>query len=172
MKRIATDIVVMAAAGVLFLGVAAQAQRDDSLQVGARHRITLPAFADRPGPQFPASRWLAGALVGQRRDTLLLQPHPSTGVVAVSITAVDHLERSRGVSRAASGFEGAVGGALVGALLGSFFYDIGVRGTNFNTRWQAVGIMAANGAGGGLFAGVLFPTERWKRVATPKLLQP
>ena len=36
----------------------------------------------------------------------------------------------------------------------------------------AVGIMAANAAGGGLFAGVLFPTERWKRVATPKPLQP
>ena len=172
MKRIVTDIVLMAAAGVLLFGAAAQAQRDDSLQVGARYRITLPEFADRPWPQFPPSRWLAGALVEQRRDTLLLQPHPSTGVIAVPFTSIDRLERSRGVSRVASGFEGAVGGALLGAVMGSLVYDIGVRGTNFNTRWQAVGIMAANAAGGGLVAGVLFPTERWKRVATPKPLQP
>ena len=41
-----------------------------------------------------------------------------------------------------------------------------------NTRWQAVGIMAAHSAGGGLVAGFLFPTERWKRITTPKLLQP
>jgi len=172
MKGIATRLLAVTAAGVLFFGDAAQAQRDDSLQVGARYRITLPEFADRPGPQFPPSRWLAGALVEQRRDTLVVRPHPSTGVIAVPFTSIDRLERSRGVSRAASGFEGAIGGALVGALLGSLVYDIGVRGTNFNTRWQAVGIMAANSAGGGLVAGVLFPTERWKRITTPKPLQP
>ena len=172
MKRIATDFLATAAAGVLFFGVTAQAQRDDSLQVGARYRITLPEFADRPWPQSPQSRRLAGALVERQRDTLVIRPHPTTGVVAVPFTSIERLERSRGVSRAASGFEGAVGGALMGALLGSLVYDMGVRGTNFNTRWQAVGIMAANSAGGGLVAGVLFPTERWKRITTPKPLQP
>ena len=73
MKGIATHFLAVTAAGVLFFGDAAQAQRDDSLQVGARYRITLPEFADRPWPQFPPSRWLAGALVEQRRDTLVVQ---------------------------------------------------------------------------------------------------
>lgn len=66
-----------------------------------------------------------------------------------------------------SGVEGAIGGAVAGALLGSFVYDRDVRGPGFNTRWQAVGTMAAHSAVAGLLAGAIFPSERWKRVTTP-----
>ena len=146
----------------------AAAQKSDTLQVGARYRITLPEFADRPGPQFPPSRWLTGELVERRGDTLVMRPHPTTGAVAVPLSSIHRLERSRGVSRVVSAVEGAFGGALVGTILGNVFYDLGVRGSGFNTRWQATGTIAAHAAGGGLLAGALFPSEKWKRVANPQ----
>ena len=159
--------VAMALLGTLCVGTPAGAQRGDSLQVGARYRITLPKFADRPGPQFPQSRWLAGELVERRGDSLIVRPHPTTGNVAVPFASIDRLERSRGVSRAASTFEGAVGGALVGAVIGSIVYGFDVRAPGYNTFWQSVGTSAAHGAGAGLVTGLLFPTERWKRVRKP-----
>jgi hypothetical protein len=145
----------------------AVAQRDDALQVGARYRVTLVKFPDRIGTQMPADRWLAGELVERRADTLVLRPHPATGSVAVPATAIDRLERSRGVSRATSAFENALGGAVAGGIGGYFLYDSGLRGINFNKPWQAVGISAATGAIGGLIGGLLFPVERWRRVDKP-----
>ena len=158
-----TLVVITSLAGA----VGARAQKSDTLQVGVRYRITLPKFADRPDPQFPASRWLMGELVERRGDSLVVRPHPTTGAVAIPLSSIHRLERSMGVSRVASAVEGAFGGALIGAILGNVFYDLGVRGTGFDTRWQATGTMAAHAAAGGLAAGVVFPSERWKRVASP-----
>ena len=167
MKPSRRTIPMFVVAASFALASDAGAQSSDTLQVGARYRITLPKFADRPDPQFPASRWLTGELVERRGDSLVVRPHPTTGAVAVPLSSVHRLERSRGVSRLASAVEGAFGGALVGAILGNVFYDLGVRGTGFDTRWQATGTMAAHAGGGGLLAGALFPSERWKRVASP-----
>jgi len=97
----------------------------------------------------------------------VLRPHPATGSVPVPATAIDRLEISRGVSRATSAFENAVGGAIAGGVSGYFLYDSGLRGTNFNKPWQAVGIGAATGAIGGLIGGLIFPMERWRRVEKP-----
>jgi hypothetical protein len=146
---------------------AARAQRGDSLRVGARYRVTLAKFPDRVGPQLPPDRWLAGELIERRADTLVLRPHPGTGSVPVPATAIDRLEVSRGVSRATSAFENALGGAVGGGLTGFLLYRTGLRGTNFHKPWQAVGISAASGAAGGLISGLLFPVERWRRVARP-----
>ena len=146
---------------------AALAQRDAALQVGARYRVTLVKFPDRVGPQLPTDRWLAGELVERRGDTLVLRPHPAIGSVPVPAAAIDRLEISRGVSRATSAFENALGGAIVGGAWGYLLYDSGLRGTNFNKPWQAVGIGAATGAVGGLISGLIFPTERWRRVEKP-----
>jgi hypothetical protein len=159
--------VTLALLGALGTSTSAHAQRGDSLQVGVRYRVTLPKFADRPGPQFPQSRWLAGELVGRHGDTLEIRPHPTTGTVAVPIVAIDRLERSRGVSRAASAFEGAVGGALIGALFGNVAYGIDPGRSDFDSRWEATWTSAAFTAGAGLLAGLLFPAERWKRVDKP-----
>ena len=158
----------LALLGAVCASAPARAQRGDSLQVGVRYRVTLPKFADRPGPQFPQSRWLAGELVGRRGDTLEIRPHPTTGTVAVPIVAIDRLERSRGVSRAASALEGVVGGALVGALFGNLAYAIDSRRSEFDSRWEATWTSAALTAGAGLLVGLLFPTERWKRVEKPR----
>lgn len=163
--RLVTLLLVVVAS--LALTFDAGAQKGDTLQLGARYRITLPEFANRPGPQPPPSRWLTGELIERRGDTLVVRPHPTTGAVAVPFSSIHRLERSRGVSRVVSAVEGTFGGALVGAILGNVFYDLGVRGSGFNTRWQATGTIAAHGAGGGLLAGALFPSEKWKRVATP-----
>ena len=157
---------------VMILGVVAApalAQRGDTLQVGARYRVTLAKFPDHVGPQFPPERWLSGELVERRADTLMLRPHPATGSVSVPATAIDRLEISRGVSRATSAFENAFGGAVVGGLWGWLLYDSGLRGTNFHKPWQAVGISAAIAGGGGLIAGLVFPNERWRRVEKPAM---
>ncbi|MFL5605790.1 MAG: hypothetical protein ACJ8AD_05030 [Gemmatimonadaceae bacterium] len=154
----------------MMLGVVtppALAQRDDALRVGARYRVTLVKFPERVGPQLPMDRWLAGELVERRVDTLVLRPHPATGLVPVPVAAIDRLEVSRGVSRGVSAFENAFGGAVAGGLTGLFLYRSGLRGTNFQKPWQAVGISAASGAAGGLISGLLFPTERWRRVDKP-----
>lgn len=167
MKQSRRMVQTLVAVASLTLAVDARAQRGDTLQVGARYRITLPEFADRPGPQAPPSRWLTGELVERRGDSLVVRPHPTTGAVAVPLSSIHRLERSRGVSRVASAVEGAVVGALSGVVLGNVVYELGLRGSGFDTRWQSMGTMAAHAGGAGLVAGALFPSERWKRVATP-----
>lgn len=151
----------------LALASAAAAQQRDTLEVGARYRITLPEFADRPGPQPSPTRWLTGTLVERRGDSLVVRPHPTTGAVAVPVSSIHRLERSRGVSRAASAVEGAVGGGLAGLILGNVVYELGLRAPGFNTRWQSMGTMAAHAGGAGLLTGALLPSERWKRIANP-----
>jgi hypothetical protein len=168
MKR--SSSAVRAVFAILILGVVAApalAQRDDPLQVGARYRVTLAKFPDHAGPQFPAERWLSGELVERRADTLVLRPHPATGTLPVPAAAIDRLEISRGVSRATSAFENAVGAGVLGGAWGWLLYDYGLRGTNFRKPWQAVGISAAIAAGGGLLLGLIAPNERWKRVDKP-----
>lgn len=167
MKSSALLSVAVALLAITCLAAPVPAQRNDSLQVGVRYRVTLPEFAGRPGPQFRQSRWLTGELVGRHADSLVLRPHPTTGTVSVPLASVDRLERSRGVSRATSAFEGAVGGALAGALFGAIAYGIDSRDSEFNSRWEAIGTSAAFTAGVGLVVGLLFPSERWKRVDTP-----
>jgi hypothetical protein len=139
----------------------------DSLVAGARYRITLPKLPDRIGPQFREERWLTGELVAVRGDSLVLRPHPLTTGVAVPFVAIDRLERSRGVSRAGSAIEGAIGGAILGALAGFTLYDHGLDGPNFATRGRSVGTVAAYAGSIGLLTGILFPTERWRRVDAP-----
>lgn len=152
---------------LLLQSSSADAQRGDSLQVGARYRVTLAKLPDRIGPQLPQERWLMGELTAQRGDSLVLRPHPLTGTVAVPLSAVDRLEISRGVSRGTSAAENTIGWGLLGALWSWELYHVGLRGTNFDKPWHAVGTGAAIGAGTGLLTGILFPTERWRRVRKP-----
>jgi hypothetical protein len=160
-------ITLLLATALLAAAPAARAQDSEALQLGVRYRVRLPKLPNVDGPQFPNGRMLAGELVERRADSLVLRPHPSTSTVAVPLSAVERLEKSRGISRAASAVEGAVGGAVVGALIGLIFYELDVRGSGFDTRWEAVGTVAGNTALGGFVAGLLFPAERWKRVDTP-----
>jgi hypothetical protein len=157
----------LAIAGLLASADAARGQRSDSLLTGVRYRVTLPEFPNRPGHQPREERHLAGELVARRADSLVLRPHPLTGEVAVPLAAVTRLERSRGVSRAASAIEGAIGGAFVSGLAGWGLYERDLRGPGYNTRGQAIGTSAAIGAATGLLVGLLFPMEKWRRVDVP-----
>jgi hypothetical protein len=167
MKRRSKGILLVLGAAMFVVAPAARAQEGEALQLGARYRVRLPKVPDMDGPQFPNGRLLAGALVEQRGDSLILRPHPTTGSVAVPLSSVERLEKSRGISRIASAVEGAVGAAVAGALFGLVLYELDVRGSGYNTAWQAVGTSAGNAAIGGFAVGLLFPSERWKRVDKP-----
>ena len=162
-----TGLALLLSGLLLGSATAAPAQQGEALQLGARYRVRLPRLPDVDGPQFPNGRLLAGALVERRGDSLVLRPHPTTGSVAVPLASVERLEKSRGISRIASAVEGAVGAAVAGALFGLVLYEFDVRGSGYNTRWQAVGTSAGNAALGGFAVGLLFPAERWKRVDKP-----
>lgn len=163
-RRAATLAVTSAS---LALAFDASAQRGDTLQVGVRYRITLPDFPDRPDPQLAPSRWLTGTFVGRRGDSVLVQPHPTTGVVAVPLASIDRLERSRGISRLGGALENGIAGAAFGALFAAVFYDRYVHSNGFETRGRAAGTVAAYVGGSAFIASALFPTERWRRIAKP-----
>ena len=167
MRRRSMSVAWVVMLGLLMAPAVARGQRGDSLQVGGRVRVTLRDFPGRPGPQPIQGRWLSGELVARRADSLVLRPHPQTGEVAVPMSAVTRLERSRGTSRLGSGVEGAVGAAVVSAVLGWNLYERKLHGPGFNTRGQAIGTSAAVGGAIGLLVGILFPSERWKRVDVP-----
>ena len=157
----------IAAAGLLASAPSTHAQEGDSLATGVRYRITLPKLSTLSGPQFPGTRWLTGELTERRGDSLVVRPHPTASTVSVPLASVDRLERSQGVSRLASGVEGAVVGAIFGVAVGSILYELGVRESGFRTWGQAVGTMAAHAGGGGLVTGLVLPSERWKRIRVP-----
>jgi hypothetical protein len=165
--RYGRTLLLLLAATMFAAPQTARAQEGESLQLGARYRVRLPKLPDVDGPQFPKGRLLAGALVERRGDSLVLRPHPTTGSVTVPLSSVERLEKSRGISRIISAVEGAVGAAAVGALFGFVDYQLDVRGSGYDTRWQAIGASAGNAALGGFAVGLLFPAERWKRVEKP-----
>jgi hypothetical protein len=79
--------------------------------------------------------------------------------------SVRRLEVSRGVSRPASAFERAVGGAIGGAVTWAAMNDRRRGGgPHYRTDWLAACVGASWGAGFGALVGFVFPSERWHRV--------
>ena len=160
-RRLAT----LAAITVLTTATLAAQAAPAPVAVGARVMLTLPD----PGPHRfgvrPPERWLVGELVAVTADTLAVRPHPLLEPVRVPRSILRRLHVSRGApSRWRSAASGAVGGALVGLLWGHGLYDIGLRGRRVESQAQARATGAMFGAPTMAFLGVLFPTERWRRV--------
>jgi hypothetical protein len=144
--------------------VATRAQFPVDVQPGTRVRVWLPEPTRQE--QSPEHRMVVrGTVESVNGDALRVAIPGTQGSLTIPRTSVRRLDVSKGVSRAASGFERMVEGAVVGAIYAALMNDPGRRnGPSFRTDWEAAGVGAGIGAGAGLFVGVVAPYERWRRV--------
>jgi hypothetical protein len=144
--------------------VTARAQFPLDVQPGTRVRVWIPEATRQD--QSPEHRMVVrGTVESVNSDAVRVAIPGTQGSLTIPRTSVRRLDVSKGVSRAASGFERAVQGAIVGAIYTALMNDPGRRnGPNFRTDWKAAGVGAAIGGAAGLFVGVIAPYERWRRV--------
>jgi hypothetical protein len=131
------------------------AQALDPLRVGARVSVIMRDSSCRSlWRRCNVGAGLGGTLVRVTSDTLFVQYGPSA---ALSVPRVpgQHIYVSAGVSRVRSALRGAAVFGVVSGLV--------VAQTDASRRSMVQ--TAAGVAIGGLAAGALLPTERWKRVA-------
>ena len=155
--------VVAALAAVTSAPMTLRAQFPANVQSGARVRLWIPEpYRQAEGPLH--RQLLRGTVAGVTPDALLLSIN-GAGAISIPRGSVRRLEISRGVSRPASGFERAVGGAIGGAVSWALLNDPRRRGgPHYGTDWRAAGVGASWGAGIGALTGLIFPYERWQRV--------
>ena len=160
LPALALSALLVAAAPTL-----AQAQLSDRVQSGARVRVWIPEPWLQDGGPWKRQQ-LRGTVAAVCPDTLHLTLPGTDGTIAVSRASIKRLDVSRGrPSRVASGFERAIGGAIVGAAAAALQNDPdNDEWPNYSSDWRAAGQGAIYGAAFGAAIGIIFPTERWKRV--------
>ena len=153
---------VVALASVAFS--AAGAQFPERVRSGVRVRVWLPEAQQQDNT--PWRRQLLRATVSDvDADTLRLVVPGATGSLAVARADIRRLDVSKGTSRVASAFERAVAFAVVGAISAALENDpAGSEWPNYSRDWRAAGEGAKWGAALGAVVGLVFPTERWRRV--------
>jgi hypothetical protein len=160
----------VAAALALLAGLpgALAAQFPADVNVGTRIRVWMPE--PRRQAEGPLRRQLLrGTVAAFSSDTLRLSVPGAIGTLAIPRASVRRIEVSRGLSRPASAFERAVGGAIAGAASWASLNDPRRRGgPHYRTDWRAAGVGASWGAGVGALGGFLWPSERWRRVRMPR----
>ena len=141
-----------------------RAQSPSPLQPGTRVRIWLPEASQQS--EGPARRQLLrGTIESTAGDTLRVSIPRAIGTLEIPRSSVRRIDVSQGVSRPASAFERAVGGAMGGAVTYALMNDPKrTGGPHYRTDWRAAGVGAAWGAGIGAVVGFVFPHERWHRV--------
>lgn len=150
---------------VLFIGPSlASAQFPTEVRPGTRVRVWIPEAVRQE--QAPERRQvLRGSVESIDGAALRLRVPGTGGSLSVPRAAVRRIDVSRGVSRAASMFERAAGGAIGGAIFFGLMNDPNRSGgPHYRTDWRAAGVGAAWGAGIGGAIGLIWPYERWRRV--------
>lgn len=142
----------------------ADAQFPAEVQPGMRVRVWIPETVRQE--QAPDRRQLLrGTVESIDGGILRLRVRGTTGSLAIPRASVRRLDVSRGVSRGASMFERAAGGALGGAIVFALLNDPRrAGGPHYRTDWRAAGVGAAWSAGIGAVVGFTWPYERWRRV--------
>jgi hypothetical protein len=142
----------------------ADAQFPNAVQPGTRVRVWVPETVRQE--QAPDRRQLLRGTVESLDGTTLRLRVPGTaGSLAIPRASVRRLDVSRGVSRGASMFERAAGGAIGGAVTFALLNDPHrAGGPHYRTDWRAAGVGAAWGAGIAGVIGFAFPYERWRRI--------
>jgi hypothetical protein len=142
----------------------ADAQFPTEVRPGTRVRVWVPE-PNRQADGPDRKQLLRGTVESVNAGTVRLGVPGTTGSLAIPRASVRRLDVSKGVSRGASMFERAVGGALAGAIVfGAMNDPRNSTGPNFRTDWEAAGVGAALGAGFGAVVGLIWPYERWNRV--------
>lgn len=143
----------------------AAAQFPDDVRAGARVRVWVPeASRQSEGPN--KRQLLRGTVESVDAGTVRVRiPGTAGSPLAIPRTSVRRLDVSKGVSRAASAFERALGLGLATGITFALFNDPDrADGVNFRTDWEAFGVGTAIGAGFGAVVGAIWPYERWRRV--------
>ena len=155
-------LVFVLAAG---MPLAARAQFPARVESGARVRVWVPEPWLQDGGPWKRQQ-LRGTVTAVGPDTLHLSVPGTDGTIAIARTNMKRLDVSRGrPSRAASAFERAFGGAVVGAITIALRNDPrGSEWPHYSSDWRAAGQGAIYGAAFGAAVGLIFPTERWRRV--------
>ena len=141
-----------------------RAQFPSTLQPGTRVRVWLPEA--RQQAERPMRRHLVrGTIESTAGDTLRITIPRAIGTLEIPRSSVRRIDVSQGVSRPASAFERAAGGAIGGAVTNALMNDPKrTGGPHYRTDWRAAGVGAVWGAGIGAVVGFVFPHERWHRV--------
>jgi hypothetical protein len=131
----------------------ARAQFPSNVGIGTRVRVIVPdTLRQEWGPPV---QLLRGDVAAITRDTLVLQLHATSSPLSIPRSSIRRLERSLGVNR----FESALRGALFGAITVGLAHLV-----DDDPSWREFGDGAAVGAPVGFVLGVIWPTERWRRV--------
>jgi hypothetical protein len=152
------------ALSLLAASSAASAQFPSEVQPGTRIRVWIPEAARQD--QTPEHRQLLRGSVESIDGSILRLGIPGTsGSLAISRASIRRLDVSRGVSRGASMFERAAGGAIGGAITYALMNDPRRRGgPHYKRDWRAAGVGAEWGAAVGAVIGFVLPHEGWRRV--------
>jgi len=159
---------VFATVAVIVGTSAARAQFPADVQRGQRVRVWLPE--SYPQMNSPAHRQLMRGIVDDvAADTLRLSVPGAVGSLAIPRASIRRLDLSRGKpSRIASMLERGIGGAIVTGLVFAATNAIYTSNDNFATQydsnWDAALAGAAWGGGLGAAIGLVWPTERWRRL--------
>jgi hypothetical protein len=142
----------------------ARSQFPDAVQRGTRVRVWVPEPSRQQEGPF-RRQLVRGTVESVDADMLRLRVPGTLGSIAIPRTSVRRLDVSRGVSRGASMFERAAGGAIGGAITYALMNDPRRRGgPHYRRDWRAAGVGASWGAGIGGVIGFILPHERWRRV--------
>jgi len=149
---------------LLFAPSFAEAQFPAEVRPGTRVRVWIrEGERQAEGPN--RRLLLRGNVESVNAGTVRLGVPGTAGSLAIPRASVRRLDISKGVSRGASMFERAVGGAIAGAItLASMNNPRNETGPNFRTDWEAAGMGAAFGGAAGAIVGLIWPYERWRKV--------
>jgi hypothetical protein len=142
----------------------ANAQFPAEVQPGTRVRVWIPeTIRQEQAPE--QKQILRGTVESADGGILRLRVPGTSGSLVIPRNSVRRLDVSQGVSRGASMFERAAGGAIGGAITYALMNDPRRRGgPHYKRDWRAAGVGAEWGAGIGAVVGLIWPYERWGRV--------
>lgn len=149
---------------LLLVARVAGAQGYAALEPGERVRVMIPEARAQQETATLHRFSFRGNVSRIQADTIFLHVPGTTGEVGVPFALVRGVYRSRGVpSRPVSGLRQAFGAAAIGALYAGLTYGLDENRSATNRR-EAIALGAGFGAGVGFLHGLIFPTERWRRV--------
>jgi hypothetical protein len=155
------NLLVLAIGFTLALATPANAQSSPQLEAGDRVRVRV----ETPSGSRTYRQTIVGELLAVSADSLTIRIHPGSTPFAISVAAIDKLERSYGVPT--TGQRALLMGVLTGAF-GAVEAPMNDRaeGRTLSVE-QSMLLGGAIGTVIGAALGALRPVEHWERVPLP-----